>query len=103
MTSRGPRRPDAGRIYDALLCGKDNFAEDREVAARLIARSPTSQPQHGGPPRRPCPAPGDGIARFSCGLEMVPLGLRDVVVWRTGPGPGQSGRVLFLGGIGRKQ
>lgn len=45
----------------------------------------------------------DGIARFFDGLQMVPPGLRDVAAWRAGPQPGQPGRVLFLGGIGRKQ
>ena len=40
MTARGPRTPDVGRIYDALLDGKDNYAEDREAARRLIAAIP---------------------------------------------------------------
>ncbi|HEX4829468.1 MAG TPA: SAM-dependent methyltransferase [Trebonia sp.] len=32
--------PSSARIYDALLGGKDNFAVDREVAARLQAAAP---------------------------------------------------------------
>jgi len=49
------------------------------------------------------PRTEDGIARFFDGLQMVPPGLCDVGAWRAAPGPGQPGRVLFLGGIGRKQ
>ena len=40
MTARGLRTPDVGRIYDALLGGKDNYAEDRRAARRLIAAIP---------------------------------------------------------------
>jgi hypothetical protein len=40
MTGSGSRAPDVGRIYDALLGGKDNFAEDREAAGPLIAAIP---------------------------------------------------------------
>ena len=40
MTGSGSRTPNVGRIYDALLSGKDNFAEDREAARRLIAAIP---------------------------------------------------------------
>ena len=103
MTSRGPRRPDVGRIYDALLGGKDNFAEDREAAARLIAAVPGIAAAARGATAPAAPRTEDGIARFFGGLEMVPPGLCDVAAWRAGPGPGQPGRVLFLGGIGRKQ
>lgn len=71
MTSRGPRRPDAGRIYDALLGGKDNFAEDRQAAARLIAAVPgiaaaarrattSAMPRTGGRHRLVLLRPGDG-------------------------------------------
>ena len=49
------------------------------------------------------PRTEEGIDRFFDGLEMIPPGLRDVASWRAGPQPGQPGRVLFLGGIGRKQ
>ncbi len=40
MTGSGSRTPNVGRIYDALLGGKDNFAEDREAVGRLIAAIP---------------------------------------------------------------
>jgi len=43
-----------------------------------------------------------GVAWFFDGLQMVPPGLCDVASWRAVPQPGQPGRVLFLGGIGRK-
>lgn len=43
-----------------------------------------------------------GIARFFDGLQMVPPGLCDAAPWRAVPQPGQPGRALFLGGIGRK-
>ena len=73
MTSRGPRTPDAGRIDDALLGGKDNFAEDREAAARLIAAVPgiaaaargataSAMPRTGGRHRPVLRRPGDGPA-----------------------------------------
>jgi S-adenosyl methyltransferase len=38
-----PRRPAAGRLYDYLLGGKDNFAADRELAERLVANAPQSR------------------------------------------------------------
>src|SRR5712664_4699602 len=40
MTGRSLRTPDVGRIYDVLLGGKDNFAEDRQAARRLITAIP---------------------------------------------------------------
>jgi O-methyltransferase involved in polyketide biosynthesis len=36
----GPRTPNVGRIYDYLLGGKDNYAEDREAAGQLVAAIP---------------------------------------------------------------
>jgi O-methyltransferase involved in polyketide biosynthesis len=35
-----PREPTIARVYDAFLSGKDNYAADREVAARLTEISP---------------------------------------------------------------
>ncbi len=43
MTGSGSRTPDVGRIYDALLSGKDNYAEDRQAARQLIAAIPDAQ------------------------------------------------------------
>jgi S-adenosyl methyltransferase len=40
MTSFDPRTPSIARVYDYLLGGKDNFAADREVAAKLVAVYP---------------------------------------------------------------
>jgi hypothetical protein len=33
-------KPSIARVYDAMLGGKDNFAADREVAAKLVAAYP---------------------------------------------------------------
>ena len=35
-----PTKPNAARIYDYLLGGKDNFAVDREAAAELVRALP---------------------------------------------------------------
>ncbi len=43
MTGSGSRTPNVGRIYDALLGGKDNYAEDRQAARDLIAAIPDAQ------------------------------------------------------------
>ncbi len=44
MTSQdGSRRPDAGRIYNYLLGGKDNYAEDRQAAGQLLAVVPDAR------------------------------------------------------------
>ena len=44
MTSYGSsRRPDAGRIYNYLLGGKDNYEQDRQAAARLLAVVPDAR------------------------------------------------------------
>ena len=40
MTGRSSRTPNVGGIYDALLNGKDNYAEDRQAASELIAAIP---------------------------------------------------------------
>ena len=36
----GARRPDAGRIYNYLLGGKDNYEQDRQAAGQLLAVVP---------------------------------------------------------------
>lgn len=33
-------KPNIARVYDALLGGKDNYAADRELAARIVALNP---------------------------------------------------------------
>jgi S-adenosyl methyltransferase len=38
-----PARPNAARVYDYLLGGKDNFAADREIGDRIIASVPEVQ------------------------------------------------------------
>lgn len=44
MTSYGSvRRADAGRIYNCLLGGKDNYAEDRQAAGQLLAVVPDAR------------------------------------------------------------
>jgi len=40
MTSSGSRRPNVARIHNYLLGGKDNYAEDRQVAECLLAVVP---------------------------------------------------------------
>ena len=39
----GLRRPNAGRIYNYLLGGKDSYAEDRQAAAQLLAVVPDAR------------------------------------------------------------
>ena len=34
--------PNVARVYDCLLGGKDNFAADREAAARLLEAVPSA-------------------------------------------------------------
>jgi S-adenosyl methyltransferase len=124
MTSRGPRTPDVGRIYDALLCGKDNFAEDRQAAARLIAANPDVVV--GARANREFPGRAVRFLAAQAGIGQflghrpgrVPhRGRHHPVLRRPGDGPAGAvrrrgltcrtgagtGRVLFLGGIGRKQ
>src|SRR5260370_34316530 len=38
------RRPNAGRIYNFLLGGKDNYEQDRQAARQLLAPVPDAQP-----------------------------------------------------------
>ena len=44
MTSNGgSRRPNAGRIYNFLLGGKDNYEQDRQAAGQLLAVVPDAR------------------------------------------------------------
>ncbi len=43
MTGSGSRTPNVGRIYDALLGGKDNYADDRQAADQLLAVMPDAR------------------------------------------------------------
>ena len=44
MTQDGrARRPNAGRVYNCLLGGKDNYKEDRRVAGQLLAMLPDAR------------------------------------------------------------
>lgn len=40
MNAHGVDRPSITRTYDYFLGGKDNFACDRDLAARLLAVAP---------------------------------------------------------------
>ena len=42
------------------------------------------------------------IARFFEGLELVPPGIGDIAAWRPAASPARPGRVIFLGGVGRR-
>ena len=42
MADFDPTVPSIARVYDYLLDGKDNFAVDRDVAAKLLAVAPTA-------------------------------------------------------------
>lgn len=44
----------------------------------------------------------DDIARFFEGLDLVPPGISDVAAWRPDVPSAESGRVIVLGGAGRK-
>ncbi len=43
MSGSGSRTPNVGRIYDALLGGKDNYADDRQAADQLLAVVPDAR------------------------------------------------------------
>jgi len=40
MTGSDSRRPNVARVHKYLLGGKDNYAEDRQVADRLLVVLP---------------------------------------------------------------
>lgn len=100
----------AGRAYRAVGCLKDATAPgsylvvSRGTSDNLGHDAVAEMQQVYGKATAPAaPRIEDGIARFFDGLQMVPPGLCDVASWHADPRPGQSGRVLFLGGIGRQQ
>jgi len=117
----GSRTPDAGGIYDALLCGKDNFAEDREAARQLIAAIPRCRGRGAGEPgvprpRRPVPGRRSGHAavhRYRRGLAggRVLVGCclwleRARLLACDGGGPGELrlvDRGVLLPGDGREE
>jgi hypothetical protein len=43
ISHAGTRTPDVGRIYNYLLGGKDNYAEDRQAAEELLAVVPEAR------------------------------------------------------------
>ena len=74
-----PATPSIARVYDFLLGGKDNFAVDREVAARLLAVAPDSADVMGENrqflARAARWAAGQGITQFvdlGCGMPTRP-------------------------------
>ena len=42
------------------------------------------------------------VAGFFEGLELIPPGIGDVAAWYADPAPGEPGRVIVVGGVGRK-
>lgn len=52
--------PHSARIYDYILGGKDDFAVDRQAAAKAMAANP----------------------RFFSGLELLPPGIQLMSHWR---------------------
>ena len=42
------------------------------------------------------------VAGFFEGLELVPPGIVDVAAWHADPAPGEPGRMIVVGGVGRK-
>ena len=74
-----PATPSIARVYDYLLDGTDNFAVDREIAARLLAVAPDSaavmRENRQFLSRAARWAAGQGITQFvdlGCGMPTVP-------------------------------
>jgi O-methyltransferase involved in polyketide biosynthesis len=74
-----PTTPSIARVYDYLLNGKDNFAVDREVAAKLLAVAPISalvmRENRQFLARATSWAAGQGISQFvdlGCGMPTTP-------------------------------
>ena len=78
------------RVYDYWLGGKDNFAADREAAARLNQRM--------GPTQLTLRTRPD-FERFFDGLEMVEPGVVPLPDWH---GPGSEYPIPCYAGMGRK-
>ena len=79
MADFDPTTPSIARVYDYLLNGKDNFAVDREVAAKLLAVAPISalvmRENRQFLARAAGWAAGQGIGQFidlGCGMPTTP-------------------------------
>jgi O-methyltransferase involved in polyketide biosynthesis len=80
-----PATPSIARVYDFLLGGKDNFAVDREIAAKLLAVAPDSadvmSENRQFLARAARWAAGQGITQFidlGCGMPTLPNTHRSV-------------------------
>jgi S-adenosyl methyltransferase len=86
--------PNAARIYDFLLGGKDNFAADREA-------SRAAQQVYQGASAPVVPRSRQDIAGFFDGLTLVEPGVTDINHW-PGKSPGPAAPLTLYGGLALK-